>query len=153
LCSANASGHLDDGLHDGALSGDGLGVRLIVALGLDQVHQLVGQVDVGVLQGVGHDRTQGTDLRGIKTRLARREGFFPGGAAGWLQALLVVEAGQGDLADGFALLVAEGREQYTAAVDFKPGDLAGGVAISGRRVTVSGGVVLGDIRQPDGHCR
>src|SRR5476649_1951081 len=87
-----ASGHLNDGLHDGALSGDGLGVRLIVALGLDQVYQLVGQVDVGVLQGFGHDRTQGAGLRGVETRLTRRIGFFPSGAARRLQALFVVEA-------------------------------------------------------------
>ena len=37
-----ASGHLNDGLHDGALSGDGLGVCLVVALRLDQIDQFVG---------------------------------------------------------------------------------------------------------------
>jgi hypothetical protein len=151
LWSATASGHLDDGLHDGALGGDGLGVRLIVALGLDQVHQLIGQVDVGVLQGVGHDRTQGTGLRAVKAWLARGESLSPGGAAGWLQALFVVEAGQRDLADGLALLVAERGEQHAAAVDFQASDLAGGVAIGDRRVTVAGRVVLGDVAHIDGN--
>lgn len=44
------STQVDDGLGDGAFSLDGLGVGLIVALGHDQVHQLVGQLDVGILQ-------------------------------------------------------------------------------------------------------
>src|SRR5690349_15257962 len=67
-----ASGHLNDGLHDGALSRDGLGVRLVVALRLNQVDQFVGQVDVGLFQGVGNDRTQSTSLRRIVARDARR---------------------------------------------------------------------------------
>ena len=88
-----ASGHLNDGLHDGALGGDGLGICLVVTLGLDQLDQFVGQVDVGLFQRVGHDRTQGAGLRRIDPSHARREGFFPAGPANWLQALLVGEAG------------------------------------------------------------
>jgi hypothetical protein len=56
LCQPRSSGHLDDGLHDGAFSGNGLGVGLVVALRLDQVDQLAGQVDVGVFQGAAGNR-------------------------------------------------------------------------------------------------
>jgi len=71
-----ASSHLNDGLHDGALGGDGLGVRLVVALRLDQVDQFVGQIDVGLFQGVRNDGTQSPGFRCIVTRNARCVGFF-----------------------------------------------------------------------------
>mgnify|MGYP006201538127 CR=1 FL=1 len=73
------SGHLNDGLHDGALGRDGLGVRLIVALALDQVYQLVGQVNVGLFQRVGSDRPQGTGFRCVVARDTRSESLFPTG--------------------------------------------------------------------------
>src|SRR5471032_614691 len=90
-------------------------------------------------------------MRGVVTRLTRRIGFFPSGAAGRLQALFVVEAGQGKLADGLALLVAEGGEQHAVTVNVQAGDLAGGVAIGDRWVTVGGRVVLGDVAHVDGN--
>ena len=130
-----ASGHLDDGLHDGALSRDGFGVGLVVALGFDQVYQLVGQVDVGVFQRVGLDGTQRTNLRCIVAGLARSEGFLPGRAAHWLQTLLVGEAGQGYLANRTALVVAEVSKHHAGAVDGQVVDLTGRIAVLCWRIT------------------
>lgn len=46
----SASAHLNGGLQDSAFGGHGLGVGLVVALRLDELHQLRGQVDVRLLQ-------------------------------------------------------------------------------------------------------
>src|SRR3546814_3068232 len=82
--------------------------------GLDQLDQFVGQVDVGFLQGVGDDRTQGTGFRRIVARDARGEGIFPAAATYRLQTFLVGEAGEGELTDRLGLVVAEVGQQYTA---------------------------------------
>src|SRR5690606_20411264 len=79
------SGHVDGGLHDGAFGGDRLGVRLVVALRLDQLHQLGGQVDVGFLQGASLNGPEGTGLGHALDRYAGRVGFHPGGATDRLQ--------------------------------------------------------------------
>src|SRR3546814_20948061 len=94
---ASTSRHLNDGLHDGALGGDGLGVRLVVALGLDQLDQFVGQVDVGLFQGVGDDRTQDAGFWRILARDARGAGFFPAAITYRLLTSLGGSDGEGDV--------------------------------------------------------
>ena len=51
------SGHLDDCLHDGTFGGNGLGVRLVVALRLDQLHQFLRQIHIRAFQRVGLNGT------------------------------------------------------------------------------------------------
>lgn len=64
------SPQIDDGLRDSAFGFDGLGVRLIVALGDDQIDQLVRKLDVGVFQRTCLQGTERTGAGRIADRLA-----------------------------------------------------------------------------------
>ncbi|MNV24926.1 hypothetical protein D3C71_1160060 [compost metagenome] len=88
------------------------------------------------------DLTQGTGLRCVVARLTRGVSLLPTGAAHWLQALLVGEAGQRQLTDRLGLVVAEVGQHHTAAVDGQVGDLTRCVAVLRRNGARGIGVEL-----------
>src|SRR5690606_28729685 len=116
-------------------------------------HQLLGQVDVGVLQGAGVDLAELGDACGADQGGAGVDGRGPGGATDVLQPFRIDEAGQHDLALLLALTVAVVDEHVALAVDADTGLFAGGVARSqvGGNAKISAvlagaGVVDGDIQ-------
>nr|GEW95781.1 hypothetical protein [Tanacetum cinerariifolium] len=121
--------HLDRGLQDGALRRDGFGVRLVVALRLDQLDQLTGQVNVGFFQRRTGNVSQRTRFRRAGDRNTRRVGLTPHGAARRRQALDVGERRQRNLADHPGFAVGVGGEQVTGGIDVHGADLAGVVTV------------------------
>ena len=119
------------------------GVGLEVALRRDQVHQLGGQVHVGLLQRGGLDGTESTRVGSTRQGITGEQGLAPGGVPHLGQPLGVGELGHGHHGhlDGGGVAVSGG--DYAIRPDLHLGQATDGGAVLGQLAHFKGGGVLG----------
>ena len=115
----------------GQLSGglNRLGGRLEVPLCRDQVDQLFGDIHVGPFQRAGLDGTKAFGPGLTDQRLTRGRGFNECCVPNLLQAVLVVEVCQHQLAQWFVLTVGIVGAQKAGGINAKPVQTTGGETV------------------------
>ena len=147
LCHVHISelAEVDDGLGNRIGGFNRLGVSLVITLGNDQIHQFRRKIHVGLLDGTGLDRPQGSGIRCTDNGLAGLEGFNPGGFPDRRKSVSVVERCKGHLPQGLRLAIGVAGEQHALVGHIQARQPASGIPVLALVVYAKVAPVLGGI--------